>query len=114
MSIAEMVEHAYEIAKIIHSFDEYSYHFINELTNQPNSLTVTGIKLAASKNRDKDMDIYECILMLDNCQFFYYRENTKNRTGKYIITDNLDDIESYHPKEGLISKALYTIRGYYY
>ena len=114
MTIAEMVEHAYEIARVIHSFDVYSYYFINELTGQPNSLTVTGIELASSEKENRNIDIYECILMLDNCQFFYYREDTRKRTGKYIVTDALDAIESYNPKAGLVSEALYAIRGYSY
>lgn len=86
--------------------------FICARTRRESSFAVGGVGLAQVEHAAKNTAYYECILLMDNGQFLYYKKDLVSNVGSYVITDTLEDIRKHEPLIGLVEKAYDTIEWY--
>ncbi|MGI6450140.1 MAG: hypothetical protein ACOX3R_07595 [Desulfitobacteriia bacterium] len=106
------MDRVYTLAIKAKSFKCYDFNFLNEYTKLPTNIKVTGIGLASAEYRSEDSSGYECIILLDNKQIFYYSEDSLKKNGRYVICNDLINVRDYNPRLGIIEKALDTIKYY--
>jgi hypothetical protein len=106
------MDRAFAVAIKTKAFKVFTYNFLNEFTKLPTNIEITGIGLASAEYESDDSRGFECIILLDNKQFFFYAEDSLKNTGRYVICDNLIHIRDFNPCVGLIEKAKDTIANY--
>lgn len=70
----------------------YELDFLCEESGMPTNLKVTGVGLASCEYGQKETRYQECVIYLDNGQFFHAYVDMQTEKGTYRFSDTLEGL----------------------